>query len=96
MQKCEEYGISKEALLSTPESTTNIAYTRYVLDIGASGDLLALRVATAPCLLGYGEAGLRLLNAPNYIQSSKGNPFWYWIEEYGGIQFQTAVKAGKG
>ncbi|KAI9321645.1 Phosphomethylpyrimidine kinase-domain-containing protein [Dichotomocladium elegans] len=62
---CEKWGISKEEILSTPESVYNVAYTRYVLDKGATGDQLDLQVAMAPCLLGYGEIGINLVNDPN-------------------------------
>ena len=35
-----------------------LAYTRYVLDTGMRGDLLALQVALAPCVIGYaGDRG---------------------------------------
>ena len=43
----------------------NVAYTRYVLDKGATGDQLDLQVAMGPCLLGYGEIGVLLFNDPN-------------------------------
>lgn len=32
---------------------------------GATGDQLDLQVAMAPCLLGYGEIGVKLYNDPN-------------------------------
>lgn len=41
------------------------AYSRYILDVANTGDLLDLQVATAPCLLGYGEFGARLLTRPD-------------------------------
>ena len=50
--------------MATKEATANLAYTRYVLDRGMSGDRLDLRVAIAPCLIGYGEIGMRLANDP--------------------------------
>ena len=57
---CDEYGISKTDLESTDEQNENIAYTRYVLELGYSGDFLDLLSALAPCVLGYGEIGLNL------------------------------------
>ncbi|KAI9484966.1 Phosphomethylpyrimidine kinase-domain-containing protein [Zychaea mexicana] len=65
LKYCEEWGISKEDILTTKESVYNVAYTRYVLDKGATGDQLDLQVAMAPCLLGYGDIGVNLYNDPN-------------------------------
>ena len=49
---CDEYGISNKDLESTDERNENIAYTRYVLELGYSGDFLDLLSALAPCVLG--------------------------------------------
>lgn len=57
---CESWGISKEELLSTPESPATLGYTNYLLDAGLRGDDLTLMVALLACLLGYGEVGLWL------------------------------------
>ena len=57
---CNEYGISKTDLEITDEQNENIAYTRYVLELGYSGDFLDLLSALAPCVLGYGEIGFNL------------------------------------
>ncbi|KAI9304103.1 Phosphomethylpyrimidine kinase-domain-containing protein [Cunninghamella echinulata] len=90
---CEEWGISKEEVLNTTESVFNVAYTRFVLDKGACGDQLDLQVAMAPCLLGYGDIGLKLYNDPN--TKREGNPYWPWICTYASDDFQQAVKVGK-
>lgn len=94
IQSCEKYGISRAELLATPESLANIAYNRFVLDTSMRGDQLDLRVVTAPCLIGYGEVGKRLLNATEGVDKSDKNPYWSWIEDYGGVGFQGAVTAG--
>ena len=60
VQTCAAEGISEEALFSAEEAPQNLAYTRYVLDAGHSGDFLDLLAALAPCVLGYGEIGARL------------------------------------
>ncbi|KAI7885414.1 hypothetical protein K492DRAFT_157338 [Lichtheimia hyalospora FSU 10163] len=93
LKYCESWGISKEDILATPESVYNVAYTRYVLDKGATGDQLDLQVAMAPCLLGYGEIGVKLYNDPN--TKREGNPYWSWIKNYAEDDFQDAVKNGK-
>jgi thiaminase len=37
-----------------------MAYTRYVLEQGMSGDILDLRVAMLPCIAGYGEVAMAI------------------------------------
>lgn len=75
---------------------TNIAYNRYVLDVSSAGSMLDLRIATAPCLLGYGEVGLRLANRPDTeVDRSKSNPYYEWAINYGKPEFQAAVKTGR-
>jgi thiaminase/transcriptional activator TenA len=44
------------------EAPETVNYTRYVLDIGHSGDALDLLVALMPCVAGYAEIGLGLLH----------------------------------
>lgn len=62
--------------------------------LGASGDLIDLQVAMAPCLLGYGDIGMKLYNDP--ATKREGNPYWKWISNYAQDDYQTAVKVGKG
>ncbi|KAI5478580.1 hypothetical protein MNV49_004839 [Pseudohyphozyma bogoriensis] len=91
---CEKFGISRDQLLAVPESISNVAYNRYVLDTSMKGDLLDCRVVTAPCLIGYGQVGARLVKATDGVDKSGGNPYWSWIAEYGGDWYQGAVKTG--
>ena len=60
VQTCAAAGIDTAAMLATPEAVGNMAYTRYVLEAGYSGDFLDLLAALLPCVLGYGEIGARL------------------------------------
>ena len=69
-----------------------MAYTRWVLDIGMSGDLLDLQVALIPCTLGYAEIGRRL--TPAGIDAiPTDHPYRDWIAEYSGAPFQQAGEA---
>ncbi|MFO7854100.1 MAG: TenA family protein [Paracoccaceae bacterium] len=77
---CAEAGIDAAALEATEEAAGNLAYTRYVLEAGYSGDFLDLLAALAPCVLGYGEIGARLRGAET--------PYRDWIETYGGEEYQ--------
>ena len=84
---CKEYGISKSDLENTDEKNENIAYTRYVLELGYSGDFLDLLSSLAPCVLGYGEIGLNLKNF------KPDNPMYKkWIETYASIEYQDVCK----
>ncbi|KAJ3276571.1 hypothetical protein HDV01_004104 [Terramyces sp. JEL0728] len=88
---CLEWGISLEELKSTEECTETIAYTRYVIDKGNCGTLLELRTAMAPCVMGYGDIGLRLYNDPATVR--EGNPYWKWICMYADENYQRAVES---
>lgn len=79
-------------MVNEPEGDLTVAYTRYVLDLANSKSLLHLRVATYPCLLGYGEIANRLLAEGSGLKR-EGNPYLYWIEEYGGEMFQEVPDA---
>ncbi|MBS1302250.1 thiaminase II [Loktanella sp. SALINAS62] len=81
VQICAREGINAAALEATEEAPANLAYTRYVLDAGYSGDFLDLMAALAPCVLGYGEIGARL--------SGSGGPYSEWIETYAGAEYQA-------
>ncbi|MCQ0094072.1 TenA family protein [Roseovarius sp. M141] len=86
---CAREGIDEATLFAAPEAAQNIAYTRYVLDAGYSGDFLDLLAALTPCVLGYGEIGLRLA-------AGRGDtPYGEWIDTYAGSDYQQACrKAG--
>lgn len=45
---CADWGLSPTDLEQAPPAAEMLAYTRYVLDAGMRGDLLALKVALAP------------------------------------------------
>lgn len=83
------WGIDRAALENAPEKLATIAYTRYVLDCGHSGDLLDLTVALAPCAIGYAEIGTRL--AP-VLEEVPDHPYREWIAEYAGEEFQQAAQ----
>jgi thiaminase/transcriptional activator TenA len=84
---CANYGISKSDLENADEENENIAYTRYVLELGYSGDFLDLLSSLAPCVLGYGEIGLNCQNS-----SPKTLMYKKWIETYSSIEYQDVCK----
>ena len=91
VRSCAAWGLSEADMAAVPEADANLAYTRFVLDTGMAGDFLDLLVALAPCVLGYGEIGARLLNDPTTVLD--GNPYREWIETYGGADYQEAAAA---
>ncbi len=62
---CAGWGLSPGDLEQTAPAVETLAYTRYVLDTGMRGDLLALKVALAPCVIGYAEIATRLASRPD-------------------------------
>ena len=84
---CTDWGVDSATLEAAPEHNATLAYTRYVLERGMAGDLLDLYVALAPCIIGYGVIGARLL--ANNRTKLEGNRFAAWIEMYGGEDYQT-------
>ena len=80
---CEAAGISASSLEATVERAENLAYTRYVLEAGYSGDFLDLMAALAPCVFGYGEIGLQCAAA------SSSDTYSDWINTYAGDDYQS-------
>lgn len=79
---CAAAGIDTDELERTAELPQNRAYTRYVLEAGFSGGFLDLMAALAPCVMGYGEIGLRL-QAERTSTTYKD-----WIDTYAHSDYQ--------
>lgn len=90
---CGRWGLSPAAIEAAPEQAATIAYTRFVLDCGAAGDLLDLHVALAPCVIGYAEIGRRL--APDGVAALGDHPYRDWIGEYAGEAYQEIAAAAR-
>jgi thiaminase/transcriptional activator TenA len=84
VETCTAHGINRATLEATPEAPENLAYTRYVLEAGYSGDFLDLLAALAPCVLGYGEIGRRL--------AGSDGPYAEWCATYAGSEYQALCK----
>lgn len=87
---CGGWGLSPDDLESAPPAAEMLAYTRYVLDTGMRGDLLALQVALAPCIIGYAEIGRRLVARASLLPAK--NPYQEWISEYAGEAYQAIAQ----
>ncbi len=90
VEYCNGWGISEADMQSISEAPENMAYTRYVLEKGLSGDILDLYVALAPCVIGYGEIGERLKSSPDTILDN--NPYLPWIEMYSGQEYGEVLE----
>jgi len=88
---CAQWGLDEAALQRVPEATATVAYTRYVLDCGQSGDQLDLHVALSPCSVGYAVIGRQLMEHPDTVL--EGNPYKPWIEMYSGEEFQAGAQS---
>lgn len=87
LQVCAASGIGAAELEATEERLACIAYTRFVLDTGHSGDFLDLLAALAPCVMGYGEIGARL------SREARSEAYGDWIAAYGGPDYQQVCRA---
>lgn len=90
VQFCTGWGMTEAEMAALPEADATMAYTRYVLEKGLSGDLLDLHVALAPCIVGYGEIGARLASDP--ATRHAGNPYAAWIDMYASADYQSVVR----
>jgi len=88
---CAGWGLSEADLAVLPEDPANMAYTRFVLERGLSGDLLDLLVALAPCVVGYAEIARRLTADPA-TNLSDDNLYKQWIEAYAGDDYQELAR----
>lgn len=89
VQYCQEWGITEHQLSLLPEAKSNIAYTRYVLDVGNQGQLLDIHVALAPCLIGYGKIANWINQQAWRLQTN--NPYQSWIDMYASDEYQRAM-----
>ena len=91
---CQEFGLSQRELGSQKESLANVAYSRWLLDIGQSEDWIALQMALASCSIGYGVSA-QLLQA-DIKTKREGNPYYKWIKSYLGDDYQQAMRITSG
>jgi thiaminase II len=94
LEYCQDLGISQHDLEASKESQATVSYSRYLLDIGQSGDWLGLQVAMASCLVGYQIAAEWVKSEPG--SRSEGNRYWKWVENYGGEEYAEGVRVGRG
>ncbi|MDE1907635.1 MAG: thiaminase II [Rhodospirillales bacterium] len=85
---CAGWGISEPQMREAEPALEMLAYTRYVLEVGFTGDALDLLAALAPCIAGYAEIGTWAAK-----MAKPGNPYKDWIETYTGPEYLESVNA---
>lgn len=91
VEACAKEGIGEEQLFSATEAPENMAYTRFVMSEGLTGDFLDLMAALAPCVFGYGEIGLALGKS-----AAADTPYREWIDTYSGDEYQEVCTTVSG
>jgi thiaminase/transcriptional activator TenA len=91
VEYCAGWGMSEAEMADLPEAPATMAYTRYVLERGLSGDLLDLHTALSPCVVGYAEIANRLMADP--ATRLDNNPYRSWIEMYAAADYQDVARA---
>jgi len=92
---CAGWSLDEAAMAAEPEALETVAYTRFVLDCGAAGDVLDLYAALAPCVLGYAEIG-RALAVRQGTAAPLRNPYASWIATYAETDYQMVAAATRG
>ncbi|MCW8347532.1 thiaminase II [Vibrio sp. ZSDZ65] len=86
---CNQWGISESDMEAEQEDFGTVAYTRYVLDAGMTGELVDLYAALAPCSIGYAVIGAERIKHTE--TTLEGNAYRSWIEMYANEEFQSGV-----
>lgn len=86
---CRQWGISEQEILQTQESAACIAYTRYLLDCGATGGLAEIYAAITPCAVGYAQIGRDITE---HYPRLPNNPYQTWIDTYAAEDFQKEAE----
>ncbi len=84
-------GINADNLSVKDESIVNIAYTRYMLSVGESGDFLDMLVALSACAIGYGYIGAEIYQRLGE-KNLANHPYKEWILTYAGKEFQDEIQ----
>lgn len=87
-------GVDVDSLSYKDESLTNIAYTRYLLSVGQSGDYLDMLCALSACAIGYAYIGETIYNDLDETVL-KNHPYREWILTYSGKEFQDEIRSFK-
>lgn len=87
---CKSWGLTEEMMAQEPEAAETMTYTRFVIDVGHSGDILDLTAALLPCVAGYAEIGQILLSDENTML--EGSPYADWMKNYDSDDYRASVR----
>ncbi|KAI3404706.2 THI20 [Candida oxycetoniae] len=74
-----------------------VKYCKYLLNMGQKEDFLGIKIALAPCLHGYAEAGAygQALRRENPRDSKHSHVFQNWLNDYTSDWYLNSDKEGK-
>ena len=84
---CKKWNIPLKSLGNIKVEKANSAYTNHVLNVGKNGDNLDIFSCLSPCIIGYGEIGLKL----SKIQDWKKSKYSSWIKMYSSKEYQQVA-----
>ena len=85
---CKKWKIPIKSLNNIIVEKDNSAYTNYVLSVGKNGTILDIFSCLSPCIIGYGEIGLKL----SKIKDWKKSKYSSWIKMYSSREYQKIAK----
>ena len=85
---CRKWKIPLKSLNNIVIEKANSAYTDHVLMVGKNGNNLDIFSCLSPCIIGYGEIGLKL----SKIKDWKKSKYSSWIKMYSSKEYQQLAK----
>jgi len=84
---CKKWKIPLKSLNNIKVEKSNSAYTDHVLNVGKNGNNLDIFSCLSPCIIGYGEIGLKL----SKIQDWEKSKYSSWIKMYSSKEYQQVA-----
>ena len=85
---CKKWKVALRSLDNIKVEKANSAYTDHVLNVGKNGNNLDIYSCLSPCIIGYGEIGLKLSKIKDWEKSKYSS----WIKMYSSKEYQQVAK----
>ncbi len=85
---CKKWKVALRSLDNIKVEKANSAYTDHVLNVGKNGNNLDIYSCLSPCIIGYGEIGLKLSKIKDWEKSKYSS----WIKMYSSNEYQQVAK----
>ena len=85
---CKKWKIPLRSLDNIKVEKANSAYTDHVLNVGKNGNNLDIFSCLSPCIIGYGEIGIKL----SKIKGWERNKYSSWIKMYSSKEYQQVAR----